>query len=69
LMALLIVYIYKTPSEELVKEAVETMHKYAASCNCSDITLQVPEGHREKFIKEAFGEGKKQTLYTFSVRA
>jgi hypothetical protein len=66
ILVILIVYIYKPPSEELIKESVTMMRSFARSCDCKSMTLQVPEGHREKFIMNAFGSCKKQTLYVFS---
>ena len=67
-LALLMIYFYKEPSLELLKEGVAAVREYARSNTCRNITLITPPGHREKLVEAAWGTLQKKTLYVIPVR-
>ncbi len=68
-LSVLLIYAYKQPSSELIKEGRDLIRKFAQSNHCKTITISVPQGHREKLIEDAWGKVKKQTLFIIPVEA
>jgi hypothetical protein len=64
---LLLVYIFKPPSEELLQEAVSTIERYAASNSCKSISIVLPTGHREQLVERLWKKAKKNSLYMIPV--